>query len=203
MGQGMGNWKTFNLLILSCIAILAFYICASHLTAHSFNNDEIAVLWHQTFPLSRLLNFSHEWAFHPPLYLITLKGWVLIFGSNEFNARYLSVVCFVAICLLPYFYRKTFSFPWWIFSLLLISSYPMLELSRLVIPYSFASLMGMASWFQLLRWKIETTKRNSILMIFFITLCFYTHYLAWAFVMLIFFLSFLELVFYREYARLR
>ena len=199
----MGNWKTFNLLILSFIAILAYYTCASHLTLHSFNNDEIAILWHQTFSLSRLLSFSNEWAFHPPLYLIILKGWVYIFGSSEFNARSLSVVCFVAICLLPYFYRKTFSFSWWILSILLISSYPLLSLSRMVLPYGLASFMCLASWLQLRSWKIKPTKLNSFLMITFITLCFYTHYLAWAFVMLVYFLVFWEMLLEKNYSVLR
>lgn len=199
----MRNWKSFDLLILSFVAGLAAYVCTNHLTAHSFNNDEIAILWHQSFNIQRLLYFSNHWAYHPPLYLFVLKGWTNIFGSSEYDSRMLSVVFFVGICLLPYFYRKTFSFSWWIFSLLLITSYPLLALSRMVLPYSLACMLLMASWLQLRSWKLTPTKINSLLMVFFVTLCFYTHYLAWGFVILLYALTFCELLLARDYSKVR
>jgi uncharacterized membrane protein len=179
-------------LLLIITAVL--YIATFELGKASYHNDELALLFHQSMAIPKLITFCKNWAYHPPLYFFVLKGWMLMDAGEEAFSRLLSVLFFLLIPLVPYWYRKTISIPWWQFSLLLATSYPILLLSRMVEPYSLASLFCIVSWLQALKWMDSPNRKEGILLILGLTLCFYTHYLAWAFCIIFCALLFLRLV---------
>ncbi len=163
------------------IVALGLYVAAYELGKDSYHNDELALLYQQAMPLPKLLEFCRNWAFHPPLFFFVLKGWVNLVGEEESATRFLSVLFFSIMAILPFWYRRILNFPWWLFSLLLIFSSPLLEITRMVEPYSLASLFCLATWLQILNWRETPSKKNGALIITLLTLCFYTHYLAWVF----------------------
>jgi len=181
MESFIGRNKMITRLAVFFIVALGLYVAAYELGKDSYHNDELALLYHQAMPLPKLLEFCRNWAFHPPLFFFVLKGWVNLVGEAEASTRFLSVLFFLIMAILPFWYRRILNFPWWLFSLLLVFSCPLLLLSRMVEPYSLASLFCLATWLQILKWQIRPNMKDGGLVVLGLTLCFYSHYLAWVF----------------------
>ena len=84
-------------LILALAAFLRLYLLGSQ----SLWADEMSSLVTAVKPVSRLLyDISNE--IHPPLYHLTLKVWIQIFGTTEAGIRSLSALCGIILVGLTY-----------------------------------------------------------------------------------------------------
>lgn len=89
-------WITLAI-ILALAASLRLYL----LGAQSLWADEMSSLVTALKPVPRLLHdISNE--IHPPLYHLTLKAWIQVFGTTEAGIRSLSALCGVALVGLTY-----------------------------------------------------------------------------------------------------
>lgn len=92
--------------ILLAILLAGFALRVLLLQAQSLWYDEGVSAWLARQPILTVLDWTAR-DVQPPLYYLTLGGWVRLAGSSEYGLRFLSVACgFLAI---PLFYRLTWA----------------------------------------------------------------------------------------------
>jgi hypothetical protein len=166
-----------NYLILGLILIIASVLRLWNLGDLSFFQDELALLLHQSFNSSKIIEFSSQWGFHPPLYYFYLKAWTSFFGISEWNSRLSSFIPSLLLCVTPYFYRRVIPFHYAYLSSMLVFSFPIIFWSQVVDPYALGLLFFLNATFVL--WRLIQNEHNKILpIIIWASLCFYTHYAA-------------------------
>lgn len=166
-----------NYLILFLLLITASVVRLWNLGGPSFFQDELALLLHQSFSFSEIIEFSCVWGFHPPLYYFYLKAWSAVGGISEWNSRLSSILPSLLLCVTPYFYRRVLPFHYAYFSLMLVFSFPIIFWSQVVDPYALGLLFFLNATF--LVWKLLQDEQDKIWpLITLSALCFYTHYAA-------------------------
>jgi hypothetical protein len=169
--------RLLKYIILLFVLVTAFFVRAWNLGGPSFFQDELALLLHQSFSFSEIIEFSSVWGFHPPLYYFYLKAWTLVFGISEWASRFSSVIPSVLLCVTPYFYRKIIPFHYAYLSLMLVFSFPIIFWTQVVDPYALGLLFFLNATFLL--WKLVQNEQEKIWpLITLASLCFYTHYAA-------------------------
>jgi len=164
-----------KVLILGLI-ILAVGVSIFGLGKASFNQDELALLHHQSLSFSVIIDICRDHLFHPPLFYFFLKIWVFFSGLDELAARSSSIPWFVLTALLPVLHKRKFGFHAWIFSIMLISSFPILYYARQVSPYSMALFFTTFAIILSIDSSLEWKKLGLLG-----ALAFLTHYLAGVF----------------------
>jgi 4-amino-4-deoxy-L-arabinose transferase-like glycosyltransferase len=171
------NINLMNYLIFLFLLLAASFVRLWNLGGPSFFQDELALLLHQSFSFTEIIEFSSVWGFHPPLYYFYLKAWTSVFGISEWASRFSSILPSVVLCVTPYFYRRNIPFHYAYLSLMLVFSFPIIFWSQVVDPYALGLLFFLNAAF--LVWKLFQNEQEKIWpLITFAALCFYTHYAA-------------------------
>jgi 4-amino-4-deoxy-L-arabinose transferase-like glycosyltransferase len=184
--KGLGEIRTFvafdsykfAALCLVVVVLVGAFLRVFDVGAKSFWIDELLSLNHAkeiTGWRSFLAPSSGDW--HPPLYFLLLKGW-LLFGEGESWARLLSV--FLGIAVIPATFalaRQFFSIPVSLLSSFLVAASPLFLLyDREVRNYPLFTLMSVMSLYFLVRGIREKQMRHWLGYTAFTTLAIYTHY---------------------------
>lgn len=118
--------------------------------------------------------------FHPPLYFLLLRIWVIFAGDSDFAVRFLSVIW--GLLSLPLVYRLGTAIVHTKLGLLttcLLAASPFFVLfSRMARYYSMAMFLGLASCLLFIEFLKRGTRRTLLIYILFSTSALYTFYLT-------------------------
>ncbi len=102
-------WKSKEVwyLIFFAFVLLNLFSKFYYLPEESIYGDEAYSIYHAQKPLSELRDlFLHDQ--NPPMQIVTLHFWMMIFGVSDFSAKSLSVILSVLCAIVLFFFSKKF-----------------------------------------------------------------------------------------------
>lgn len=172
------NFQRYNFLFLASCLIIAAVFIFDHIGVRSFWLDEAAVGNILRSPADSLFSKSIVEG-HPASYILALKFWSLVFGDSELALRSFSAVCALLIIVLLYKFSDEF-FPqtaikYWA-SFLAATNYFLIWHSSQAKGYTFIALLGLMSYYFLLKIMMNQDKILFLIGYFLITsIGAYTH----------------------------
>lgn len=147
--------------LLVAVLTLAFGLRVWLLADTNFNWDEGYSLWISRLPVPQLADTTAR-DVHPPLYYLLLKAGIAAFGSDEFGARFVSVLTGVLTVALAYRFGRALGGAWVgvLTALLFAVSRANIHISQLARMHSLAALFGVLTlWAALRLWNQPADRR--------------------------------------------
>jgi mannosyltransferase len=145
----------------------------------SVDLDEPFSIFHAQKNLNELSKLFVE-ENNPPLHFYLLHFWIKLFGTSSFSVRSLSLIFSVATLPLLFFVGKKIKHDYLGLLLMLLFTFSNFHHSYGIEAraYPFFSFLFTAILFYLLRFRVEMTLRNSLIIGFLCALLFYAHYMS-------------------------
>ncbi len=164
--------------LLLVIVLVGFFFRVYRLGAQSIWYDEAWSVWMSQMSVPEMLRSTAALDIHPPLYFFILHYWVILFGTSELAARFLSALFGVlAIPLIFVVGRQLFGKEVGLIAALILAlSQFNIWWSQEARGYSLMVFLTLLSMYFFLRWQQRNTLASSAGYVLSTTLVVYTHF---------------------------
>jgi mannosyltransferase len=168
---------TRNYLLLLAIVIIGLFLRVYGLGATNLFTDEAISVYIAKLSIPQLLQTQSQLDLNPPLYVVVLHYWTLLFGNSEFALRFLPVVFgTLAIPMTFVVGRQLFDEEVGLLGALILAvSWFNVQLSQYARMYSLMLLLALLSMYFFLRFLRQNTLSISVGYVLATTLLLYTH----------------------------
>jgi len=166
--------QIFILIMTALVFLISLYFRVMSLSDFSFWQDELAVYYHITESFDRLIRYTVNFSYHPPLFYLTLKPFYLLFGTSEMAIRSIYVSFGIICSFLPVLLKFRNLKQRLILSSLIICNMNLIIWSAEALTYSLTFLLGTLFTILLDRFNSEKSFQNYLLLS--ITLILFRYY---------------------------